>query len=184
MTSRRPRQDRISDTAFKFIRRTYIQVFLRGEPFMSHTIRSGALVARRVTYLFIQGIISAIISVAYFAILARFFPPPRPEMGVYAILTFIITLVQGFGTFALESASTKYIAQYTAEGEPKKARSVVARALQVSLIASVVLSMLLFVSAESLSTLLLGTFKWAALFRILAFASFFRILFTQTLGFL
>lgn len=151
---------------------------------MLHTIRSGALVARSATYLFIQGIISAIISVAYFAILARFFPPPRPEMGVYAILTFIITLVQVFGTFALESASTKYIAQYTADGEPNKARSVVARALQVSLIASVVLSMLLFISAEWLSTLLLGTYKWAPLFRILAFASFFKILFTQTLGFL
>ena len=151
---------------------------------MSHTIRSGARVARGATYLFIQGIISAIISVAYFAILARFFPPPRPEMGVYAILTFIITLVQVFGTFALELASTKYIAQYTAEGEPKKAKSVVARALQISLIASAILSMLLFASAEWLSTLLLGMSKWAPLFRILAFASFFKILFTQTLGFL
>ena len=151
---------------------------------MSHSIRSGARVARGATYVFIQGIISAIISVAYFAILTRFFPPPRPEMGIYALLTFIITLVNVFGTFALESASTKYIAQYTAEGELKKARSVVARALQISLIASAILSMLLFVSAEWLSTLLLGTSKWAPLFQILAFASFFKILFTQTLGFL
>jgi len=137
---------------------------------MSNTIRPGARVARSATYLFVQGIISAIISVAYFAILARFFPPPRPEMGVYAILTFIIALAQVFGTFALESASTKYIAQYTSEGESRKARSVVARALQVSLIASVVLSTFLFVSAELLSMLLLGTRKWAPLFRILAFA--------------
>lgn len=151
---------------------------------MVHTIRSGARVARGATYLFIQGIISAVISVAYFAILARFFPPPRPEMGVYAILTFIITLVQVFGTFALELASTKYIAQYTTEGASKKAKSVVARALQFSLIASAILSMLFFASAEWLSTLLLGTSKWAPLFRILAFAAFFKILFTQTLGFL
>jgi O-antigen/teichoic acid export membrane protein len=89
-----------------------------------------------------------------------------------------------FGTFALELASTKYIAQYTAEGALKKAKSVVARALQISLIASAILSMLLFASAEWLSTLLLGTAKWAPLFRILAFASFFKILFTQKLGFM
>ena len=151
---------------------------------MSHTIRSGARVARGATYLVIQGISSALISVAYFSILARFFPPPRSEIGVYAILTFIITLVQVFGTFALELASTKYIAQYTAEGASKKAKSVVARALQISLIASAISSMLLFASAEWLSTLLLATAKWAPLFRILAFASFFKILFTQTLGFL
>jgi O-antigen/teichoic acid export membrane protein len=44
--------------------------------------------------------------------------------------------------------------------------------------------MLLFVSVESFSTLLLGTFKWVALLGILAFTSFIRILFTQTLGFL
>ena len=132
--------------------------------------------------MFLLGTISTIIGVAYFVILAR--PLSDTEKGVYAILTFILALVQVFGTFALPSASTKYIAQYLAEEKPDKAKSVVARILQISLLTSVILGALLFVSAEWLSTMLLGTPIWAPLFRILTFTSIFTILQLQILSFL
>ncbi len=155
---------------------------------MSYALRPGARVARGVTYLFVQGFISSVIGVVYFVILIN--PSINPnalrteEMGVYSILTFVLTLVQVFGTFALSSSAVKYIAQYVAEGHPEKARSVVTRVLQISLLTSMVLSAFLFFFAEWLSMLLLGTLIWAPLFRTLAFASFFTILHAQIGGFL
>jgi len=162
-------------------------LFIRGEYSLTY-LRRGARIARGATYMFVQGLFSSIIGVAYFVILVN--PSVNPnalqtaEMGVYAILTFILTLVQVAGTFALPSASTKYIAQYVAEGDIENARSVVARVLQVSLPSSVVVFALLFVLAGRLSATLLGTTTRASLFQILALASFFMILYTQAMSFL
>jgi len=105
-------------------------------------------------------------------------------MGIYWVLVFVLGLVQIAGTLALHSASTKYIAQYLAEGKPEKARSVVSRVLQITLLTSLILGALLFISAESLSTALFGTSEWTPLFHILTFASIFSILSPQMSGFL
>jgi len=105
-------------------------------------------------------------------------------MGIYFVLTFIIGLVFMAGTLALPSASIKYIAQYLAEGKQEKARSVVSRVLQMSLLTSLALGALIFVFAESISAMLFGTPEWTPLFHILAFASVFAIFNQQTSGFL
>jgi len=155
---------------------------------LPETLSSGVRVARGATYVFVQGIVSAIISVMFMLFLIRIpqtrLPPLSPDVGVYFVLTFIVGLVQIVGTFALQSASTKYIAQYLAEGKPRKATSVVSRVLQITLLTSLILGALLFVSAESISTALSGTTEWTPLFRNLAFTSVFAILVPQVLGFL
>jgi len=105
-------------------------------------------------------------------------------MGIYFVLTFVTGLVFTAGTLALPSASTKYMAQYLAEGKPEKARSVVSRVLQITLLASLILGSLLFISAEFISTMLSGTPEWTPLFRVSAFSSAFAILLQQTYGFM
>jgi len=137
-------------------------------------------VARGATYLFIQGLVCTVIGVVYFVVLVRLLTPE--EMGVYAVLTFLLTLVQVFGTLALPSAAVKYIAQYMAQGRLKEARSVVARVLQISVLSSALLSAFLFASASPLSILLSGTSVWV--FQALAFASFFTVLQVQVGSFL
>ena len=119
-------------------------------------------------------------SLASFVVLARCIS--TEEMGVYAILTFILALVSTLSSFGLPSASTKYIAQYLAEGKPEKATSVVARVLQITLLTSAVSSILLFVSAGWLSKLLWST--PIPIFLFLAFDSFFTILSPQLVSFL
>jgi O-antigen/teichoic acid export membrane protein len=47
-------------------------------------------------------------------------------MGIFALLSFTLTLVPLLGTFALGPATVKYLAQYLAEGRLEKARAVVA----------------------------------------------------------
>ena len=132
--------------------------------------------------MFFQGMASSIIGVVYIVILAHLLS--LEEMGVYAILTFIFTGVQVFGVFALPSASTKYIAQYIAEKNPGKAKSVITRVLQISFISSIMLLLLLYVAADWLSETMLGTLEWAQMFRILAFAAFFAIFYIQIRSFL
>jgi O-antigen/teichoic acid export membrane protein len=169
--------------------RIFSSVHKEAKHLLPKTPSSGVRVARGATYIFVQGVVSTLISVVYLLFLVRIPqtrlpPPPSPDMGMYFVLTFILGLVQIAGTLALRSASTKYIAQYLAEGKLEKARSVASRVLQITLLTSLVLGALLFISAESMSTILFGTPKWTPLLQILAFASLFAILSLQILGFL
>jgi len=111
-------------------------------------------------------------------------PPPSPEMGIYFILCFVLTLIQMVGTLAFQSASAKYISQYVAQGNLEKARSVVTRVLQITLLVSLVSSGSLLIFAEQISLALTGSLEWIGLFRTLGAACFFVILFPQVSGFL
>jgi len=170
--------------AFKFINATYILICSLGrlEYLMSSTMRPGTRVARGATYLFIQGFLTAAIGVLYIMILTRTLK--QEDMGVYALFTLMIGLVQVIGVFALPSATIKYIAQYLAKENQAKARSVVTRVLQICLIAATVAFFVLFVSAEWLSMVMFGSSGNTLLFRILAFVCFFTILFAIVIGFL
>ena len=106
------------------------------------------------------------------------------EMGIYALFTFMIALTTVIGTFALPSATIKYVAQYLAEGNQAKAKSVVTRVLQICLTAATVIFLVLFVPAEWLSTVMFGSSGNALLFRIFAFVCFFTILYTVAICFL
>lgn len=149
---------------------------------MPKTLRSGAHVARGATYVFARDAVSTVVNIVYIVILARYLS--LEDMGIYALLTFILALVQTFGTLALPPASTKYIAHHVAEGDVKKARSVVTRVLQISILSSTLSFMLIFASAESLSTVLFGTAEQTLLFQIVAFASILNIFNTQAYSFL
>lgn len=142
----------------------------------------GARVARGATYMFIQGMTSSAVGIAFIFILAHLIS--LEEMGVYGILTFILTGVQILGVFALPSASTKYIAQYMAEKKPEKARSVIIRVLQISFLASLAVLILLYVGAEWLSMSIFGTIEWTHLFQITAFVCFFMVFYVQIRSFL
>lgn len=122
----------------------------------------------------------------YFIILARTFSAPSEQwqMGAFALLSFILTSIQVFGTFALPYAATKYIAQYVAEGDLKKARAVVARVLQIGLLASAVAFVALFVLAEWVSSLLFGTADQALLLRLIALCFIFTNLNIEVSSFL
>jgi len=146
------------------------------------SLRPTARVARGATYLFIQGFATALIGVVYFIVLARLLT--QAELGVFALLSFILLLPQVFGTFALPSAAIKYISQYLAENSREKALSVIVRVLQVCLLSSLVAVVVLVVPAEWLSARVFGTADYAALLRIVGFSAVFTILNIATVSFL
>ena len=149
---------------------------------MSSTLDPRTRVARGTTYLFVQGFLTAAIGVLYIMVITRMLT--TEDMGVYALFTLMIGLVQIIGVFALPSASIKYVAQYLAKGNQAKARSVVARVLQICLTAATIVFLVLFVPAEWLSTVMFGSSGNALLFRTFAFICFFTILFAIVIGFL
>jgi O-antigen/teichoic acid export membrane protein len=105
-------------------------------------------------------------------------------MGVFALLSFVLALVQVFGTFALPSAAIKYVAQHLAENDSQKAKAVVARVLQVGFLASAVAFLLLFIPAELVSSLMFGKADYALLLRLIALCSIFTILNVEVSSFL
>jgi len=145
-------------------------------------LRPTARVARGATYVFIQGFLTAIISVVYFIVLAHNLS--TEEMGGFALLSFIGSLPQVLGTFALPSAAIKYIAQHLAENSPEKARAVVTRILQISFLSSTVSFLLLFVPAEFTSSLMFGNSDYVLHLRLMAFVSVFSILYIIVISFL
>ena len=145
-----------------------------------------ARVARGATYLFIQGFGTAFIGLVYFAILARAFGSPSEQwqLGAYALLSFVLSSAQIFGTLSLQSAAVKYIAQYLAEGNVEKAKGVAVRVLQVGLVASAVAFLGLFALAEWISMLLFAVPNYAYLIRLVAVCTIFVILYVLTVGIL
>lgn len=137
-------------------------------------LRPTTRVARGATYLFLQGFASSVISLIYFVVLTRTLL--NEEMGVYALLTFTLNLIPILGTFALPSATVKYLAQYLAEGRFEKAKSMVTRLLQVWLLTSLIAFSILFFPAELWSKFMLGFPVYALLFRLLALCAVFMIL--------
>jgi len=147
-------------------------------------LQTKAKVARGATYLVIQGFINAALGLIYFIVLAHALSDRPEEMGVFALLAFALNLLPVFGTFALQSAAIKYISQYNAENNSKRARSVVTRVFQVCSLSSAVAFVVLFIPAEGLSMQLFKTAEYTSLFRILALASVFNVLYILACGFL
>jgi len=145
-------------------------------------LRPTARVARGATYLFVQGFLGAIVGLVYFVILTHALS--TEEMGVFALLSFILAFAQVFGTFALPSAAIKYISQHLAENNSNKAKAVVARVLQVGFLASTVAFLFLFIPAEQVSSLMFGTADYALLLRLIALCFVFTILNVEVASFL
>jgi O-antigen/teichoic acid export membrane protein len=145
-----------------------------------------ARVARGATYIFIQGFGTAVVGLVYFAILARVFGSPEEQwqMGAYALLSFVLSFAQYFGTLSLQSAAVKYIARYLAEGKVEKAKAVAVRVLQVGVVASVVAFLGLFVPADWISVLLFGVQDHAFLIRLVAVCTIFMIFYVLSVGIL
>jgi len=132
--------------------------------------------------MFTQGFAASLIGLVYIIIVTRTLT--TAEMGIYAILGLILNIVQIFGILALNLASVKYISQYMAKNKPERARSVVARVLQINLITSGAFFGAIFILAPWLSSWLLTTSTHGMLFQVLALASVLNILHLSVSSFL
>jgi O-antigen/teichoic acid export membrane protein len=117
--------------------------------------------------------------VVYIVFLTRLIS--QADIGTFGVLTFILGLVQVLGMLALPNASIRYIAHFLAGGNREKARAVVTRVLQVS----VILSIIAFASVFALSNWISTELSISPVtIQVLALASIFTVLYFQVLAFL
>jgi O-antigen/teichoic acid export membrane protein len=144
----------------------------------------GAKVARGATYIFLQGLASAAFGVVYIVFLTRLLL--QEEIGTFGVLTFILGMVQILGLLSFPTASIKYIAQYIAEDNRDKAKAVVSRVLQVSIVVAIAAFSIVFVLSGWISSVLSSSslVVQTPIIQTLAFASFFVVFYSQAIGFL
>ena len=105
-------------------------------------------------HLFWGIVVSTVVSAVGVIVLARVLPPE--DYGLYTIALAAPTLIGIFRDWGMNSAVTKYTAQYGAEGEPGRVQSILLAGLVFEVILGVVLSFL---------SLLLSGFIAADIFR-------------------
>ena len=148
---------------------------------MTH-VSPGVRVARGATYMFVSGFAVSVIGLFYIVGVTRALL--KEDMGIFAMLNLFIAAAQTFGTLALTSAAVKYIAQYLAEKQVDRAKSVASVILRIWLVASILFSLVLFFSAELLSLWLFNVPSYTWLFQVLALVAFLNIIYLGVTSFL
>jgi O-antigen/teichoic acid export membrane protein len=124
-------------------------------------------VARGASYLAVQSILTAGVSVVAFAYTTRMLS--QAEIGVMAAFLVVVQVCQLIATLGLPSASTKFLAELLGRGELGDARGVAYTIFLVNAILSAGVAFSLLVASTDISKLLLKTSDYSALFRALAF---------------
>lgn len=147
-------------------------------------LSAGVKVARGATYLFAQGLLSAALGVIYIVLLTRLLRPE--EIGTFGVLSFALGLIQTIGLLSLSTASVKYIAQFMAESNRDRAKAVVTRILQVTMVASTMAFVLVLILSGWISDVLStpSIVVQASVVQVLAVSAFFVLFFYQAIGFL
>jgi len=123
-------------------------------------------ISRGASYLITQTVISNVVLVVSFAILARLITPK--EMGIWAILTFVASMSQTLVAFGVQVTATKFVAEEISQGKKDSAASVFYQCIRFTLLLAVPVSLAVFLGASSLSSLLLGQQDYSILFQIAA----------------
>jgi len=140
------------------------------------------VVARGASYLFIQGLVSNVAGVVYFAFAARILAVA--EIGVVSALGMVAGLFVTFGTLALPSAATKYISEYLGKDRWDMAKGVYKKVLLFGFSVSGLLSFLCVVTSTFISVTVFGSQAYQPLINVLGldvFALLLSSFFTGTL---
>ncbi len=116
---------------------------------MMKSSQSALEVARGSTYLIGRSIATTAISVGAFAIIARLIS--REEMGVVAVLVLISATAQLVTGLGVGAAATKFVASFDSMKEHEKMRQAGYSCLTLTILATVVVVFVTYLSAEVLS---------------------------------
>ena len=154
---------------------------------LSEALSPQTHVARGATFIFLQGFLTSGLGVFYVWFLLHtkeisgHILFTELDMGLLTMLSFLLSLASTLGILALQSASVRFLAHYLAEGKRDKARSVVTRVLQVSLVTSLVMIVGLLIFAGEISRIFASP---VIILILLPFCSALSIFYSQAQGFL
>jgi O-antigen/teichoic acid export membrane protein len=122
-------------------------------------------VARGASYLIANNAAVTVIGLIAFALIARLIS--REEMGAVVVLTLVATGAQLLSSLGLGATATRFVSSLESTGEREKMRSAGYECILITLTATLAASALVYLSADSLATSLLGSSAQANLIRLL-----------------
>ena len=131
--------------------------------------------ARGATYLFLQGLVSSLAGVVYFAFAARLLPSVA-DLGRLATLGMLNALFSTVGCLALPSAVVKFVSEHMGGGRSGEAGGVFWSSFRAGFVLALGSSLVCFVGSRPLASYLLGSDEYAALFYLLSVDVFLVVL--------
>lgn len=132
------------------------------------TARQAVSAAHGISLIFVRDIVGTLVSIIGFMMISRLIS--RVEMGVLTIATLIVALCQVLASMGMPGAATKFVSEYVALRQTKKAASVAFFVFRISLLISCALGSLVFFLSRPLSLFLLGAEKFSDVLSLLPLA--------------
>ena len=140
-------------------------------------------IAKGTGIIFIGTIIGMLLGFVSRIIIVRYIT--QSEYGIFSLALVLMSIFVTISTLGLQQGSTRYIAYFRGKKEEGKARGVISSSIKIALIASIIFSLILFLSSDIISTNIfhsselstpLKIFSAAIPFTVLIgiFTSFFR----------
>ena len=129
--------------------------------------------ARGAGVLSIQSVVNSLLGLAFFMFFARVIS--KTEMGVYGAAFLVLSILVIVGNLGLVFTASRFPSYYQGRSEPYIILAVSKKILLLSLTSGMVLLAASFLLSKNLSLLLLGTFSYTLLFKIVAVAVFVNV---------
>jgi len=131
-------------------------------------------VAKGAGIVFIGTVIGTILGFAERAIIARYYT--QAQYGVFSLALILFNIFAIIATLGLQEGAARQIAYYRGKGDDKKVRGIIISSIEIALIASIILSSILFFSSNFISTKIFHEEKLISTLKIISMALPFFVL--------
>ena len=121
--------------------------------------------ARGASYLIAKSLVTAVISLASFAVVARAIS--RSDMGGLAVLSLVSAATYVVGGLGVGSTAVRYVASLQSKSDYEGTRKVGYECLMINGVATLFIAAVTYLSANTLALLLLGSAARGNLFKLL-----------------
>ena len=125
-------------------------------------------IAKGTGIIFVGTIIGMLLGFVGRVLLARFFT--QAEYGIYSLALVLLNIFMTISLFGLQDGAARQIGYYRGKNDSLKVKGIIFSSIQIVLIASIILSILLFFASDILSTKIFHDPALAAPLKVLAFA--------------
>ena len=131
-------------------------------------------IAKGTGIVFIGTIIGMLLGFVGRIIIVRYIT--QSEYGIYSLALVLVSIFVTISTLGLQEGSTRYIAYFRGKSEEGKIKGVISSSLKIALIASIIFSLILFLSSDIISTNIFHSSELSTPLKIFSVAIPFTVL--------
>ena len=133
-------------------------------------------IAKGTSIVFIGTIIGMLLGFVSRIIIVRYIT--QSEYGIYSLALVLVSIFVTISTLGLQEGSTRYIAYFRGKSEEGKIKGVISSSIKIALIASIIFSLILFLSSDIISTNIFHSSELSTPLKIFSVAIPFTVLIT------